>query len=245
MGCCTSYRFVTPSALRQPRLACALVPGYSAMMGTRRSPLRSLNGGVGLEQLSLGCAPPAPLTCCARCDGGAAAPGGAALVKALAVARAEAAELRERLAAAATRGVAVSRERHALAARCAELQAQTDALRVEALEAAQRACGPGEEPVAARAGAKRALAAALDARRAAEAKADALAAALAAARSEAAAAAARAQAAEAGLEDADADLAELRFQLRLAELQRGAARLGRSPRTPGRRTLRRTPLTPP
>ena len=55
----------------------------------------------------------------------------AALVRALAAARAEAAELRDRLATAAQRGVTVSRERHALSARVAELTGERDALKAE------------------------------------------------------------------------------------------------------------------
>jgi hypothetical protein len=165
-----------------------------------------------------GCAPPD------EAPGGGGNNGAAALVRALAAARAEAADLRERLATAAQRGVAVSRERHALSTRVNDLVSERDTLReeVDALrqavqQPASDRCAPCLDTAGdATAASRKALVAALDAKRAAEAQVRALRDALAASKAE--------------VEDTTSELDALRFQLRLLELKLTSARKAPRPR---------------
>jgi hypothetical protein len=132
----------------------------------------------------------APACCDAATASARIAPGGdvAGLQAALEAARAEAADLRARLAGAAERGMGVARERSKLAERCARLEADAAAARAsleEAHAAAAAACASRDasarEAAGARADAarvegalasvKKALAAALDGKRAAAAAA--------------------------------------------------------------------------
>ena len=172
--------------------------------------------------------------------------GTGALVRALAAARAEAADLRERLTTAAQRGVAVSRERHALSARVGELISERDMLRaeVEALRQAvqQQSCERGGtssgEPGD---GSRKAVLAALDAKRGAEAHVRALNDALVAARAEVVAARVHASHLEAEVDASAAEVEALRFQLRLTELRLTSARKCSRPR----RSTNGSPSTPP
>lgn len=166
-----------------------------------------------------GCAPPD------EAPGGGGGNSTAALVRALAAARAEAADLRERLATAAQRGVAVSRERHTLSTRVNDLVAERDTLREEVdtlrqavqQPASDRGATSAETPGDATTASRKALVAALDAKRAAEAQVRALREALAMSQAE--------------VEATTSEFSALQFQLRLTELKLTSARKAPRPRS--------------